>query len=154
MDKLERDDFVYALQQTMLFYNKELDKMQTTFWVDACRDKPVGKLKDAFREHIKVGRYAPRPAEILAIVDMSVKQNRHETLPPPTTNCPPDIAQAWMWFINQSAKGTTLDGLFDEHGAIDIPTQEKYLHVVNHEAHKYGAPEAIPEEYKLQEVWG
>ena len=76
MDKVERDDFVYALEQTMAFYNKELEPMQATFWVDACRDKSVDKLKRAMRDHIKIGRYAPRPAEILSIVETMSQQRR------------------------------------------------------------------------------
>lgn len=155
MDSIERDDFVYALQQTMGFYGKEIDKMQVSFWVDACRDKSVTKLKKAFREHIKIGKFAPRPADILSIVDNMAQHSGHKELPAPvTTNCPPDIARAWMWFIGRSAIGTNLDGLFSDKLDISLEQQEKYLHAVNHEAHKYGMPESIPEEYKLKEVWG
>ena len=154
MDSIERDDFIYALQQTMAFYGKEIDKMQTSFWVDACRDKPVAKLKLALREHIKSSRFAPKPAEILSHVDSLAKQSgRNELPPPPTTNCPPEIAKAWMWFIGRTTVGSSMAGLFDSRSDIDIEQQEKYLHVVNHEAHKYDMPEAIPDEYKLQEVW-
>lgn len=154
MDAIERDDFVHALGQTLAFYGKELDQMQTSFWLTACRDKGSRRLKAALIEYTKIGKYAPRPADILAIVDNMSQQNKVKALPPPpTTNCPPDIAQAWMWFINRMTRGSSLEGLFDEAGAVDLETQEKYLHIVNHEAHKYGTPEAIPDEYKLREVW-
>ena len=155
MDSIERDDFIHALTQTMAFYGKELDRMQTTFWVDACRDRSVNKLKLSLREHIKAGRYAPRPADILALVDNMAKHHGQDALPPPpTTSCPPDIAKAWQWFIGQSAKGSSLEGIFDSKSAVDMATQERYLHIVNHEAHKYQNPEAIPDEYKIAEVWG
>ena len=67
MDQIEKDDFIHALTQTMGFYGKEINKMQTTFWVDACREYPVEKLKLALRQHIQIGKYAPRPADILEL---------------------------------------------------------------------------------------
>lgn len=156
MDAVEKDDFVHALGQTMKFYGKELDAMQTSFWVTACRDRSVKKLKTALIEHVKSGRYAPRPAEILSLVDnmSDAGRGRASLPPPPTTNCPPEIAKAWMWFNKRLCSGTLLDGLFQSSPDVDAETQEKYLHLVNHEAHKYGMPEAIPDEYKLPEVWG
>jgi len=155
MDSIERDDFIYALQQTMAFWGKEIGKRDIGFWVDACRDKPVAKLKLALREHNKISTFAPRPANILSLVNTMSPQNRQAALPPPPkeSNCPPEIAQAWMWFIDRCAEGSSMAGLFDSRSDIDIEQQEKYLHVVNHEAHKYDMPEAIPDEYKLQEVW-
>lgn len=154
MDAVEKDDFIHALGQTLAFYGKELDRMQTSFWFTACKDKGVKQLKAALIEYTKVGKYAPKPADILAIVD-NMRQHKapKELPPPPTTNCPPEIAKAWMWFINRMTRGSNLEGLFDEHGDVDLKTQEKYLHIVNHEAHKYGTPDAIPDEYKLMEVW-
>ena len=155
MDKIERDDFVYALEQTMAFYGKELEKMQASFWVDACGDKSADRLKRALREHVKVGKFAPRPADILSIVDNMSKHSMVENaLPPPvTTNCPPEIAQAWMWFIGRIG-GDMGASLFGSKPDLDLATEERYLHLVNHEAHKYGTPEAIPDEFKLVEVWG
>ncbi|RLA38452.1 MAG: hypothetical protein DRR06_20765 [Gammaproteobacteria bacterium] len=157
MDAVERDDFVHALGQTLAFYGKDLSMMQTSFWVTACGDKSVFQLKRALIEYTKVGKFAPKPADILSIVDnMGARHGRKEkTLPPPVTSCPPEVTKAWMWFIGRMAKGSkNLDGLFDKHSDVDVATQEKYLHTINHEAHKYGTPDAVPEEFKLKEVWG
>jgi len=152
----DRDDFLYALKQTLAFYNKDLDRMQTSFWWTACKEKPVAKLKKALIEHTKVGKFAPKPADVLTLVD---SMNHHSgaisqmhTIP--TTNCPKDIAKAWMWFIDRIAdESPTLSGLFGSDQSISVDQQEKYLHVVNDQAHKYGMPESIPDEYKLKEVW-
>jgi hypothetical protein len=154
MDAVDRDDFVHALGQTLAFYGKDLDRMQTSFWVTACNGKPVKRLKAAMIDYVRHGKFAPKPADILSLVDsMGQQRGRNELPAPPTTSCPPDIAKAWMWFINRTAQGSNLDGLFDSQSDVDTATQEKYLHVVNHEAHKYGTPEAIPEEFRLKEVW-
>jgi len=152
----DRDDFLYALKQTLEFYGKELDKMQSSFWWTACKDRPASKLKRALIEHTKVGRYAPRPAEILALVDSmnhyaGATSEMHKI---PTTNCPPEIASAWVWFIGRTTQDSKKMQLFQKTPDIDTKMQEKYLHIVNHEAHKYGMPESIPEEFRLREVWG
>lgn len=155
MDALDRDDFVHALTQTLKFYGKELDKMQTSFWVTACRDRPAKKLKAALVEHTKAGRFAPKPADILSLVDnMSQQGGRAELPPPPTTNCPPEIANAWIWFNKLICSTAKNELMRQKADVLDEETEERYLHIVNHEAHKYGIPDAIPEEYKLSEVWG
>ena len=155
MEAVEKDDFVHALGQTLKFYGKELDRMQVSFWVTACGDKGAKRLKAALIEYTKVGKFAPRPADILSIVDnMSQHRSVENALPPPvTTNCPPEIAQAWMWFIGRIG-GDMGASLFGSKPDLDLATEERYLHLVNHEAHKYGTPEAIPDEFKLKEVWG
>jgi len=154
----DRDDFLYSLKQTLLFYNKDLDRMQTSFWWTACKDKPIAKLKKALVEHTKVGKYAPKPADILALVDnMAINHGRRsETHAAPKTNCPPAIAEAWGWFLGRISQDCSNPNfrMFQSNTGIDIKTQEKYLHVVNHEAHKYSMPEAIPNQFKLKEVWG
>jgi hypothetical protein len=153
MDSLERDDFIHALTQTMHFYGKELDRGQVAIWVTACNGKAVEKLKKAFMEHLQSGRYAPRPAEILALVDGMAKiAGRNELPAPPTTKCPPEIAKAWMWFIGRTTQDSNVS-LFQDNIGIDVDTQEKYLEIVNFEAHKYGNPAAIPKEFRLEEIW-
>jgi hypothetical protein len=37
---------------------------------------------------------------------------------------------------------------------VPVEKQERYLHIVNHEAKRTDQPEAIPDEFKLAEVWG
>lgn len=153
-ERIEKDDFLFALEQTLKFYGKELDNMALSFWWTTCKDKPIDKLKKALVEHMKIGKYAPRPADILTIVSgMQTKSNLIESHPLTTTNCPPEIAKAWMWYICESAKGTSLEGLFAASATDEVALHEKYLHIVNHEAHKYGTPDAIADEHKLQEVW-
>ena len=154
MDRVDRDDFVHALGQTLAFYNKELDRMQTSFWVTACGEKGVKNLKRALVDYTKQGKFAPKPADILSIIDNYSERPINSALPPPTTDCPPEIAKAWMWFIGQTAQGSNMAGLFSDGANIDVATQERYLHLVNHEANKYCDPAAIPDEFKLKEVWG
>jgi hypothetical protein len=156
MDRVDRDDFAHVLGQTMEFYGKTLEKSDFSFWYSAMGDRHVSTIKTALKEYVKIGKFAPRPANIMEILSNLTPQSRQAALPAPapTTSCPPEIAHAWMWFIGRMCKGSKLDGLFCEKLDIDIETQEKYLHMVNHEAKAAGEPESIPDEYKLAEVWG
>ena len=155
MNAAERDDFAHALGQTMEFYGKPLEGNDFAFWFSAMGDKPVHAIKQALKDYIKTGIHRPRPANIMELINQN-NAIKHTRLPAPeetTTNCPPEIAKAWMWFIGQQAKNTSMEGIFSRVD-IDLDTQEKYLHVVNHEAKRLNNPDAIPAEYRLAEVWG
>lgn len=155
MDRKDRDDFMYALGQTMEFYNKELQKSDFKFWHSALGDRPVQHIKDALLEYVRIGKFAPRPANIMELINQRIPASRAALpSPPPESNCPPEIAKAWMWFIGRYSQDSILGGLFDEKSPVDIETQERYLHLVNHEAKAANNPEAIPDEYRLAEVWG
>jgi hypothetical protein len=156
MDTADRDDFAHVLGQTMEFYGKTLEKSDFSFWYSAMGDRNVATIKTALKEYVKVGKFAPRPASIMEILNNLTPLSRQAALPPPPpqSNCPPDIAHAWMWFIGRMCKGSKLDGLFSDKLEVGIETQEKYLHMVNYEAKLAGQPESIPDEYKLAEVWG
>ena len=158
MNPTERDDFVYALKTTMQFYGKELDGPQLKIWFKALRGHPLPTVQDALDQYPQVGKFAPKPVDILGIVD-DLRQRDAASQPAikeeQQTNCPPEIAKAWMWFLGRTTEGSeNFDGLFSSSQDIDIETQERYLHIVNHEAHQQGMPDAIPDEYKLPEVWG
>jgi len=156
MNQAERDSFAHALGQTLNFYGKTMDKSDFSFWYSAMGDRSVEVIKNALREYIKIGKYAPRPANIIELMSVRTLHSRQE-LPPPvvTTNCPPEIAKAWMWFIHHMAKSSSnMDSLFADSGSATLEQQEKYLHVVNHEARRYNQPDAIPAEYRIAEVWG
>jgi hypothetical protein len=154
MDRIERDDFMYALGQTMEFYGKKLERSDFAFWYSSMGDRSVGQIKTALKEYVKIGKFAPRPANIMEILNNMRPSLERVALPPPTTNCPPEIAKTWMWFIGRISQGSLLlDGLFGESQGADLQTQEKYLHVVNHDAKRLNTPDAIPDEYKIAEVW-
>ena len=156
MNSVDKDDFMFALGQTLKFYGKQLEKESWPFWYQAFFVKDISQVKRALMQYTREGKFAPKPKDILEIMDVD-KSYRKAALPPPepmTTNCPPEVAKAWMWLINRIAQGSAMAGLFQESASVDLITQERYLHLVNHEAHSLGMPEAIPIEFKLQEVWG
>lgn len=150
MSPLERDEFKFALSETLEFYGKTLDDTQLRFWWSVMGDRDVRAIKAALNEYLKVGKYAPKPAHIMELMAEYKTTKDYTPKPPLTTSCPPEIAKAWTWFIGQHCGDM---GLFERQD-IPVELQEKYLHIVNHEARKYDNPDAIPDEYKLAEVWG
>ena len=158
MTPIERDDFIHALGQTFSFYDKELDPTKVSFWITACKSIPVKALKSALLDHVQVGKFAPRPADIIKLAQ-NHREHISRALPPPPmeTKCDPEIAKAWRWFIQFSASGGTNRQLTDAMGKkqdISPELQDKYLAIVNGEARTHNCPEAISDEYKLREVWG
>lgn len=153
-----RDDMIHAIGQTLSFYGKTLGKPDVPFWMQAFRGKDWDTIKRCLVLYTQQGRYAPKPVDILDLYDTEVerRRGRDDTRRSPLTNsCPEHIATAWRWFINRCTAGSrnVPEPLFSDDQDIDQKTQEAYLLIVNQEARRLNEPEAIPDQYKLPEVW-
>lgn len=156
MDALTRDDLLHAVDQTLSFYGKRIDQASARFWINAFNGRDPDQAKRALLEYTKVGKYAPKPVDVIEIMD-SMREAERSNLPPPprpTSSCPQHVADAWSWFLGRMAEGSrNLSGLFQENANVDVPTQEAYLQIVNEQARQFDTPDAIPDQYKLPEVW-
>lgn len=155
MSPLERDDLAHALGTTMEFYGKKLDKPKFAFWINALTGKDLGDIKRALLEYARIGRYAPKPVDILDLISKYRDTRRAQLPPPPYNPCPDYIAKAWRWFIPMMASGSkNFDGVLRyDVGDVDPATQDKYILIVNQEAKAQNMPDAIPAQFKLKEVW-
>jgi len=64
-----------------------------------------------------------------------------------------EVRTAWLWFMGKISSGSeNIGGIFKEKHAT-LEQEDYYLLLVNREAKRTGTPDAIPEEYKLKEVW-
>lgn len=155
MDRKEEGDVIHAVQTTFAFYNKQLDDLQRGVWSRIVRDSgyTAFQWKDVLRKWFTVGKFAPRPSEIMELLSLNVgaAKTKAEAPPPLTTDCPPDVAKAWTHWL-PIFWGEALP--FVSNVIVDEAQAEKYLHLVNHEAKRVNAPESIPDTYKLEEVWG
>jgi hypothetical protein len=155
MDRKEEGDVIHAVQTTFAFYGKQLDDLQRGVWSRIVRDSgyTAFQWKDVLRKWFTVGKFAPRPAEIMELLSLNVGvgKTRAEPTAPLTTDCPPETAKAWTYWL-PIFWGEALP--FASNVIVDESQAEKYLHIVNHEAKRVNAPESIPNEYKLEEVWG
>ena len=155
MDRKEEGDVIHAVQTTFAFYNKQLDDLQRGVWSRIVRDSgyTAFQWKDVLRKWFTVGKFAPRPSEIMELLSLNVgvAKAKAEAPPPLTTDCPPDVARAWTHWL-PIFWGEALP--FVSNVIVDEAQAEKYLHLVNHEAKRVNAPESIPDTYKLEEVWG
>ena len=67
-----------------------------------------------------------------------------------TTNCPPEVADAWRYWLGKWYQHQ----IFLARDPVDDEEQERWLIIVNEEAKRTDTPSAIPDEYKLKEIWG
>jgi len=158
-DRKDRDDFVHAVQQTYRFYKKDFEDSDASFFWTACKDIPVAKLKAALIEHTRRSHYKPMPAHIIDIANEMGQRAAQNALPPPPTNDrkKTELDAAWpyciKWFC-QSSDGVIGQSMSKGFQRADADTEQRYLHMVNHHAKSMDMPDAIPEEFRLREVWG
>lgn len=63
------------------------------------------------------------------------------------------ISVAWRWFLNKiTADSESLNGVFKPI-TLTPEQQDTAIEIVNYEAKRCGTPDAIPDQYKLAEVW-
>lgn len=159
LTRQQRDDLVHAINQTVGFYRKTLDPAQIPFWLSAVEGYDPDDVKAALMHHTKVDRREPRPSDLMDFLNERKARKRTAIEPPKHVPCPPEISTAWRWFLALSAG----DVLGDSPSRItmgtkaarelDQDTQDRYLRIVNEQARQLGMPDAIPDEYKIAEVW-
>jgi hypothetical protein len=145
----EEERCLSAIKKTLEFYNKKWSDNDRQFWRYYLRQVRNPELfLDALRQYPATGRFAPKPADISAIME--------EIRPPKSTvkqaeiidDCPSDIREAWSYWI---PRFWNKDLPFKTE--VDESKAEQYLITVNQEAKRTNTPEAIPETHRLQEVW-
>lgn len=154
MDRKELEDCMHALGQVYAFYSKEFDDIQRAFWMQFVQEQDYHRLMTALRKYPSEGRYAPKPRDISELIERDAPTApAHKALPdkPMTTDCPPHIAKAWMfwlqhWYGMNPSTWPKVEGVNEEEA-------EEMLMLVNREARRTNTPDAIPESYKVKEVW-
>lgn len=66
------------------------------------------------------------------------------------------VRVAWKWFIGEMAHRAEGDALGTAFKRVVLNDRQRdaAIEIVNYEAHRTNQPDSIPDEYKLQEVWG
>ena len=150
MNRVERDDVAHALGQTFAFYGKELDTLQMKFWLRALSQKGADAIKSALVEYTAIGKYAPKPVDILELIEVHNDQHA-ATLPPPpqADSAPPHVAKAWAYVIKLWGAGD-----FFGAGKVDPADADEYLRICNEQAKANNNPSSIPPDAWLFDVWG
>jgi hypothetical protein len=147
----EEERCLSAIQMTLQFYNKKMDDITRKFWRQWLRQQRNPELVlDALRQYPNEGKFAPKPADIQAIIEL--------IRPPKSTvkeqeivdTCPPEIRKAWSYWIpkfwgESAIKLDAVDADYDQ--------AEAWLILINQEAKRCNTPEAIPDTHRLQEIW-
>lgn len=148
MDRKEIDDLKYGIGELLKLYGKALEPTAERFWVAALSDKPLPLVLKAVNEYSKTGKYAPKPVDILDIIDL-LKASHKRTQAPlhDYTPCDPEITRAWITYMRFAYS-------FDFRDDIDGMPLNKALEIVNREASKHNQPDSILLEHRIPEFWG
>jgi len=155
MEQKEINDVLFAVDYLLKFYGKSMEKIHKQVWSRTIIDSGYSSFQwqEALRRYPSIGRFAPRPSEILDQLNLQ-RENKPKSQPesqPLTTNCPEDISNAWRYWIPRFW-GQPLPASTQQEDQPD--KEDEYLMTVNREAKRANTPEAIPELYRLREVWG
>lgn len=154
MNNQDMGDVMYALKYCFEFYGKTLDKQQQQVWQSIVRSNSYNatQWKSVLKQYFQVGKFAPKPPEILEMLTEE-RQHSQAQRPPPaalTTDCPKHIEDAWRYWIPKFY-GEAVPG---PSTIVDTDIDyEEALMIVNREAKRTNMPEAIPEKYKLDQIW-
>jgi len=163
MTRFEIDEFVHALRSLMQVFDKDLSEQQAKFWLRAMESHDLPTIKRAFGEYLRIGKHAPRPGHINEICDqMSVRRSSGQTqLPPPEpakTNCPPDVAKAWMYWIPRLYSVDILPSQLKSSESVDDELALDYLAIINRQVVNSNSAQSeknqiIPEAFRIPEIW-
>ena len=135
------------------FYGRDFNDISRQMWRVYIRERneEPEELKSALRRHCAKSKFYPKPADITEILDNKPRRaSSYNWNKPLTTDCPEDISDAWRYWLGRWYEHK----IFLARDPLDESEQEKWLIIVNKEAKRTGTPEAIPDEYKLKEIWG
>jgi hypothetical protein len=153
LEKKELEDVLFAVKYTHQFYNKQLEDIHRQVWSRTVLDSGYSSFQwlECLRQWPSIGKFAPRPAEILEQLNLKRenKPKSYGSSEPLTTDCPEPIAKAWRYWI-PIFWGQSLPFNVEED---DLGEAEAYLLLVNEEAKRANTPEAIPDKYKLEQIW-
>lgn len=159
MDNVGRDDVIHAVKYCYKFYRKSFEDIDKQVWGGMARDHSYTpeQWKQEIRIYMGRGTFCPKPKEILSQLAENHQRKAHLKAPDPVAivdDCPPDISSAWRYwtpiFYGQDlpfASNKLEEEVTDEQA-------EDWLLIVNKEAKRVKMPDAVPEIYRLKEVWG
>ena len=146
----EEERCLSAIKKTLEFYNKKWSDNDRQFWRYYLRQIRNPELfLDALRQYPATGRFAPKPADITAIMEEIRPPKSTHKEQPIIDDCPAEIREAWCYWI---PRFWNRDLPFKTE--VDEDKAEQYLITVNQEAKRTNTPESIPDTHKLTEVWG
>lgn len=151
MNPKDRDDLTHAISQVFAFYGKELDVLQMKLWLRALANSDLTRVKQALADYTSIGRFAPKPVDILDLLKNTVT-NEARALPAPerkVQEAPPEVSAAWAYVIRLWGLGD-----FWNAGSVDSETADRHIELVNRQCAASGNADAIPPDAWLESVWG
>lgn len=138
----------YKLNQTAEFFGKTLSASQINVWMHSLRGYTPEAICEAFDQHFQVGKYMPRPAEIIDLMrqETHTRHARYQEHKSDLGHSDPRIATAWRIYLKHALS-------FEMPGDNEAMTLDEAIEIVNQQAVKYDMPDAIEPAYRLSEYW-
>lgn len=159
MDNVGRDDVLHALRYCYEFYRKPFQDIDKQVWGGMIRDHnyTVFQWKEEIRAYMARGTFCPKPKEILSQLAENHERKALRSTAEPVQiedTCPPEVSAAWRYWT-PIFHGQDLPFASNKlEGKPDDEQIENWLLIVNREAKRTQTPEAVPDQYRLKEVWG
>lgn len=149
----ERDDVIFAIKELHRFYSKPIpEPYEIKFWMNAFSKFNTKAVVAALVEAPGGCKYFPRPYDVVDILKgyrdaKGARYQRHENRP--QVKCDPKIAYAWSRFIRMHSG---MSPVKVSPAGISM-SDEEVIELCNKEAIKNKIPDAIPDKYKLFDLW-
>ena len=147
MDYAWKENVIYQVKRACKFYNPaNWDDNDIGIWLDALQGLSSEKILAAFQTYYKTGKYMPKPAEIIAIVQEVITPSHKKFEKQDDRKCDPVIASAWRIYLSKF--------LGWDFGAPKIELSDAdVIEIVNREAAKYDQPGAVRPIHRIQSFW-
>ena len=157
IDPKQRDDVYHKLKEVMAFFTRdEMDRNKLSYWMKALDGFASDEICASLEDYVAIGKYAPKPRDILDILRERRQRNQASQGPQPCapfTPPPEEARKAWMWYIATFRCGELTGTMFPGYRNVDPEIQDQYLEIVNREAAAANAPEAIGDDHKIARYW-
>jgi hypothetical protein len=132
----DKKEFAELLNVTLMFYDKEVNKEMLDIWWNASRAYTLALVRQAFDHHLKDkdrGRFAPKPADLIAAIDKLLPDGR------------PGADEAWAIYPRSESESAAINDEISFAAQVALPLinegdliaarmafKEAYIRVVEH----------------------
>ncbi len=159
MTPVELDDCLHGLKRLIGFYNKGLDREQEGLWKWYIQKQDPELFRQALAVYLETGKFCPKPSDLGDIIDTlkeqrQQRQQRRQAAPEkPWVKPPKDVVEGWTYWIPRFFEGSDMVP-FRKRADKEPGEALRLLQVVNNEAKALDQPDSIPQEWRLQSIWG
>jgi len=99
----------HKLTQTLDFYGKSMKSEHMGVWLNAIPSRfTCDQIIKALETYVTEGKFAPKPADVIPILERESAQTARVEAQRPVEPAPPHVARAWGWYIAKHIMGSDI----------------------------------------------